>query len=88
MQIFTCPFCGPRPETEFHFAAELGKTRPDTRKPVSDEDWARYLYSQRNEKGHVREVWMHLSCAELFVMERDSVSMDVIATAALREGAP
>ncbi|MGR3493084.1 MAG: sarcosine oxidase subunit delta, partial [Shimia sp.] len=30
MQIFTCPFCGPRPETEFHFVGELGKVRPDT----------------------------------------------------------
>ncbi|MEL7097494.1 MAG: sarcosine oxidase subunit delta [Pseudomonadota bacterium] len=84
MQIFSCPFCGPRPETEFHFIGELGKTRPETLQGVSDEDWARYLYTQRNEKGRVQEVWMHMPCAELFVMERDSVTMEVITVIALR----
>jgi heterotetrameric sarcosine oxidase delta subunit len=87
MQIFTCPFCGPRTETEFHFVAEAGKVRPDTTQPISDAEWATYLHTQRNEKGPVREVWMHTTCAELFVMERDSVSMAVLSTTALRKGA-
>ncbi|MEX0280161.1 MAG: sarcosine oxidase subunit delta [Arenibacterium sp.] len=85
MQLFPCPFCGFRNETEFHFAGEFGKTRPDTTGEVSDADWARYLYTQRNEKGAVREVWMHLTCSELFVLERDSVSMEVLSATALRE---
>lgn len=51
MQVFPCPFCGDRNETEFHFAGELGKLRPDTTKDVSDAEWASYLYTQRNEKG-------------------------------------
>ena len=87
MQIFPCPFCGPRNETEFHFAGELGKVRPDTTQEVQDRDWATYLHAQRNEKGPVREVWMHLTCSELFVMERDSVTMDVLGSRALRGGA-
>jgi heterotetrameric sarcosine oxidase delta subunit len=85
MQVFPCPFCGPRDEREFHYLAESGKTRPDTTGPVSDADWATYLHTQRNEKGAVREVWMHLPCAEVFVMERDSVSMAVLSHAALRK---
>ena len=84
MQIFTCPFCGPRDEREFHFAAEAGKTRPDTRGEVSAGDWATYLHAQRNEKGPVREVWMHLTCQELFIMERDSVTMEVLNVTPLR----
>ncbi|MEM7193330.1 MAG: sarcosine oxidase subunit delta [Pseudomonadota bacterium] len=84
MQIFPCPFCGPRDEREFHFAGELGKTRPDTTADVSDSEWAQYLHTQRNEKGRVKEVWMHMTCAELFVMERDSVTMEVIEVRALR----
>jgi sarcosine oxidase subunit delta len=87
MQIFPCPFCGERNETEFHFAGELGKVRPDTTAPISDRDWSSYLYTQRNEKGPVREVWMHVTCAELFVLERDSVSMKVTGSRALRQGA-
>ncbi len=85
MQLFPCPFCGLRDEREFLFVAELGKVRPDTTKHVSDEDWARYLHSIRNEKGHVQEVWMHLTCGELFIMERDSVTMEVIGSKALRK---
>ncbi|TDK50562.1 sarcosine oxidase subunit delta [Antarcticimicrobium luteum] len=85
MQLFPCPFCGPRDEREFHFAAEAGKTRPDTTGAVSEADWAAYLYDRRNDKGRVREVWMHLPCREVFVMERDSVSMEVLGTTAFRK---
>lgn len=85
MQRFPCPFCGLRDEREFNYAGELGKTRPDTTGDVSDAEWAAYLYEQRNEKGRVKEVWMHLTCAELFTMERDSVTMDVIGSASFRK---
>ena len=87
MQVFPCPFCGPRNETEFHFMGEAGKTRPDTSQAISDADWARYMYAQRNEKGAVREVWMHTTCAEVFVLERDSVTMAVLGSSALRKDA-
>lgn len=85
MQLFTCPFCGLRNEQEFHYVAEAGKTRPDTTQDISDADWASYLYAQRNKKGQVREVWMHMTCAEMFIMDRDSVTMEVLNTIALRE---
>ena len=84
MQIFPCPFCGPRDEREFHFAGEAGKTRPDTAGEVSAQDWGTYLHMHRNEKGHVREVWVHRPCAEMFIMERDSVTMEVLGTETLR----
>ncbi len=88
MQVFTCPFCGPRDEREFHFAAEAGKTRPDTTKPVSDADWAAYLHSRRNVKGAAEEIWLHLPCNELFLMRRNTVTMDVLETRALRKDTP
>ncbi|PWJ13774.1 sarcosine oxidase subunit delta [Jannaschia seohaensis] len=85
MQRFDCPFCGPRPETEFHFAAEAGKTRPV--RDCSDADWAAYLHMVRNAKGAVCEIWVHRPCREMFVMERDSATMEVQGSTALR-GAP
>jgi sarcosine oxidase subunit delta len=88
MQLFDCPFCGPRDEREFHFAGEAGKLRPDTTGPVSDEDWAAYLFSRRNDRGAATEVWMHLTCREVFVMRRDTVTMEVRETSALRKDAP
>ena len=87
MQLFPCPFCGWRDEREFLFIAEAGKERPDTTQKISDEDWARYLHSILNDKGAVREVWMHLTCGELFILERDSVTMEVIGSIALRKDA-
>lgn len=82
MQIFTCPYCGPRDETEFHYGGEAGNTRPDG-VDVPAERWARYLYMRANPKGASREVWVHLTCGEFFVMERDSVGHQVTASHAL-----
>jgi len=82
MQIFKCPFCGPRDETEFHFAAEAGKHRPEPAETVTDEAWADYLYMNDAPKGTACEVWVHLTCGEFFVMERDTVTREIISTAA------
>ena len=78
MQIFTCPFCGPRPETEFHFGGDAGNVRPSFE--ASMNDWTDYLFFRHNRKGTTREIWMHLSCREAFMMERDTVTHDVFAT--------
>jgi len=87
MQIFRCPFCGERDEREFFFAGESGKVRPDTTQAVSDQQWAAFLFEQRNDKGTVREIWMHLPCAEVFLLTRDSVTMQVTGSQALRKDA-
>lgn len=90
MQIFPCPFCGPRDEREFHFAGESGKVRPDTARSegaidISAKGWSDYLYTQRNDHGYVREVWMHLPCQELFLLERHSITMDVVGATSFRD---
>lgn len=83
MQIFNCPFCGPRPETEFHFAAKAGKHRPEPAPEVTDAAWADYLYLQDALRGPAREVWVHMTCGEFFVMTRNTVTREVIETTAL-----
>lgn len=83
MQIFTCPFCGPREETEFHFAAEAGKHRPEPAETTTDQVWADYLYMNDAPRGPAREVWVHLTCGEFFVMTRDTVTREVTEVTAL-----
>jgi sarcosine oxidase subunit delta len=83
MQLFPCPFCGPRDETEFHFAAEAGKARPEPAPRVTDVRWAEYLYLNDAPLGQAREVWLHLTCGEFFVMTRDTVTREVIDSTAL-----
>lgn len=75
MQLFSCPFCGERPEVEFHFGGDLGNLRPEGFQSVSAETWAQYLYFRNNPKGIAREIWLHLPCGELFAMARDTVTM-------------
>lgn len=86
MQLFPCPFCGPREETEFVFATEAGKARPEPAGEVAAQAWADYLYVGENRKGPAREVWLHVTCGEFFLMERDTVSHAVSASRALRGG--
>ena len=87
MQLFPCPFCGPRDETEFHFGGEAGKHRPQPAGEVSPESWAGFLHFDANPKGASREIWVHLTCGEFFLMERDTVSHEVKGSQSLREDA-
>ena len=87
MQLFPCPFCGPRPETEFSFAAEAGKARPEPAEAVSPGAWADYRFAEKNPAGRARELWLHTPCSEFFLMERDTLTHAVLGAQRLR-GAP
>lgn len=75
MQIFSCPFCGPRPEYEFHFGGDLGNHRPEGGPDVPAQVWAEYLHFRNNPRGMTQEIWVHLTCGELFAMRRDTLTM-------------
>jgi sarcosine oxidase subunit delta len=88
MQLFPCPFCGPRSESEFHFGGDAGNARPEGFRAVPAHDWSSYLYTRRNPKGAASEVWMHRTCGEFFRMERDTVTHAVASTRVLQAEAP
>ena len=70
-----CPWCGERPEIEFRYGGDASVHRPDTAKPVSDEDWHAYLYVRDNPRGRQSEYWYHAhGCRRWFVAVRDTVS--------------
>ncbi len=79
MQIFPCPFCGPRDETEFHYVGEP-KARPEPAGAVSDVEWSGYLHFNANSKGASREIWLHMTCLESFLMTRDTATNAVIGS--------
>ena len=85
MQIFHCPFCGDRDETEFRFITEAGKQRPEPSSEASDEAWTRYLFLNKSPQGFSREVWCHLPCLEYFILERDTNTKEVIRSIPLSE---
>lgn len=87
MQVFSCPFCGPRPEVEFHFGGEAGNDRPQGAAAVPAGVWAAYLHLRHNPRGAAREIWMHRPCLEVFILERDTLTMQAAPGIAL-EGQP
>ncbi|MEZ5783827.1 MAG: sarcosine oxidase subunit delta [Rhizobiaceae bacterium] len=84
MQLFPCPFCGLREESEFHYGAEAGNVRPDAGF-VSADQWSDYLHMRDNPKGATREIWVHLTCGEFFMMERDTVTHRVMGSTGLED---
>jgi sarcosine oxidase subunit delta len=83
MQIFPCPFCGPRDETEFSFAGEAGRERPQPAAGTDAARWAAYLHFNRNPRGPDVEIWKHVTCGEFFLMERDTATHEVRWTRAM-----
>lgn len=86
MQLFPCPFCGPRSESEFHFGGDAGSHRPEGFRAVTDGEWSSYLHARNNPRGQASEIWMHMTCGEVFRMERDTVNHRVARSFALGEG--
>ena len=75
MLLITCPWCGPRAESEFSCGGEAHIARPLDTDALSDEQWGDYLFMRKNPKGLHREQWMHASgCRRWFNAERNTVS--------------
>jgi sarcosine oxidase, subunit delta len=73
--LIPCPYCGARPEVEFHYAGEAHIARPADPASVSDAAWAEFVYVRSNPKGGHAERWHHLhGCGRFFNALRDTVS--------------
>jgi sarcosine oxidase subunit delta len=78
MLQITCPWCGPRDETEFSYGGEAHIPRPEQPDSLSDAQWADYLFMRTNPRGKHREQWCHsYGCRRWFNLERDTVSYQI-----------
>ena len=88
MLSIPCPWCGPRPESEFHHGGQANIARPTHPADTSDEDWAAYLYFRTNPKGTHTERWRHQhGCGRFFNCRRDTVTDRISGTHAPGEAA-
>jgi heterotetrameric sarcosine oxidase delta subunit len=77
--VLSCPWCGPRNVSEFHYVGEP-KRRPDVA-TTTPEQWRDYLYHHTNAAGWVREHWLHRSgCRRHLGVERHTVTNEVRRT--------
>jgi len=89
MLLITCPFCGPREETEFHCGGEAHIVRPTTPSALSDDEWADYLFMRKNPRGVHLERWRHdAGCGRWFHAARDTVSDRFLAFYKMSEACP
>ena len=81
MLLIQCPWCGKRPENEFHHAGQAHIARPSDPSAETDEAWADFLYMRTNAKGRLAERWRHQhGCGRFFNAIRDSVTDRIAAT--------
>ena len=89
MLQITCPWCGPRDESEFSYGGEAHIVRPLDPYALSDTQWGDYLYHRKNPKGTHQEQWCHSQgCRRWFNAVRDTVSYEIKAVYKVGERAP
>lgn len=75
MLQITCPWCGPRAESEFSCGGEAHIVRPLDTDALDDKQWGDYLFMRKNPKGQHFEQWHHSQgCRRWFNAERDTVT--------------
>ncbi len=78
MLKFTCPYCGPRPQSEFTFGRDATAKRPE-----GDADtaaWLNYVFLRDDPKGVTREYWQHTQgCRAWLVVERDTLTHETLS---------
>jgi sarcosine oxidase subunit delta len=80
MLQLSCPWCGPRDETEYHYGGQAHVPYPEDPAALSDEEWAAYLFYRDNPKGPFAERWVHsVGCRRWFNVVRDTRSYEVLA---------
>ena len=81
MLLITCPWCGPRDETEFHYGGQAHVAHPEDPHALSDEEWAAYLFYRDNPRGPFAERWVHgTGCRRWFNAVRDTSTYAVLTT--------
>ena len=82
MQLFNCPFCGPRDQSEFTYVREAA---PVPALDASQATWQAYVYDRDNPRGPHREWWHHNhGCRQILELVRDTLTHEVSTTQAAR----
>jgi heterotetrameric sarcosine oxidase delta subunit len=87
MLLISCPWCGPREETEFQYGGQAHVAYPANPLELDDATWAEYLFVRDNTKGPYAERWVHRAgCRRWFNVVRDTVTSEILAV--YRTGEP
>ena len=81
MLKLNCPYCAEeRNETEFSYGGEADIVRPEDPYALSDEQWAHYVFFQKNTMGNLKELWHHThGCRKWFSIIRNTLTNEIQA---------
>ncbi|MFF3286065.1 sarcosine oxidase subunit delta [Streptomyces sp. NPDC003023] len=89
MLLITCPWCGPRDETEYHYGGQAHVPFPADAGDMNDHEWAQYVFYRDNPQGPFAERWVHSTgCRRWFNAVRDTATHQVLAVYRLDEPRP
>ena len=89
MLLITCPYCGPRNETEYHYGGQAHVPFPTAEGELTDQQWAEYLFYRDNPVGPFAERWVHsIGCRRWFNVIRDTASYDILAVYPMGQDQP
>ena len=79
-----CPLCGARDSREFTYkGAAVALLRPS---PDADgAEWDDYVHNRDNPAGPTRDLWYHDPCGSWLVVERDTVTHEVMGATLAEE---
>lgn len=87
MMRIQCPWCGERPESEFHCGGTSHIQRPAL--DCSDEAWGDYMFSRENPRGLHAERWRHtFGCGQWFNLVRHTVTHQIESVHRMTEPMP
>jgi sarcosine oxidase subunit delta len=83
MKLIECSHIGARPQSEFSYG---GAVR-DVVDPgsASESHWGRYVFNRDSVPGVKREWWYHNPTGMWFVLERDTVSDEIVGEVEMSE---
>lgn len=89
MMLIPCPYCGPRNVTEFEYGGDANARRPRDVDTAAAPTWNDYVYLRDNPRGLHDELWQHhAGCRRWIAVRRDTVTHEVVASAAPGELPP
>ena len=89
MFLIECPHCGRRDQSEFAYAGEAHRARPEFRDDLSEDDWGAYVFMRANPKGVHAERWVHAAgCRRFFNALRNTATDVFLATYAMGAARP
>ena len=83
MKQIDCPLNGPLNISEFIYGGEL-VAMPDAQHSTARE-WAEYVFFDDNHAGNVVEWWCHAPTSYWFLVERNTITDEIIKTYAATE---